>query len=218
MGQQVCSVEDCGKKHDSHGYCAAHVWRWKKYGDPLAGPPMRQRQSGPCRVVGCDRPSKKRGLCHRCDQRKRKGKLYTTRDRQKQGEVCKLPDCDEKPKARGWCVQHYHRWYRYGSPYATGKTAKIREIDETLTLEEQADLWLKRGMQGETKHSSKKDILTPWKQAEAYRREVYVSSGCPDATVRRGQFSRAAAGEGYEHLNSRDGHYPPMKYKNHALV
>lgn len=35
--QRICSVEGCGKKHVARGFCRAHLWRWRKYGDPLAG-------------------------------------------------------------------------------------------------------------------------------------------------------------------------------------
>lgn len=31
----ICSVENCGKKHDSHGFCGAHMAKFRKYGDPL---------------------------------------------------------------------------------------------------------------------------------------------------------------------------------------
>lgn len=35
--KRICSVPDCGKPHDSRGYCAAHANRFRKYGDPLGG-------------------------------------------------------------------------------------------------------------------------------------------------------------------------------------
>lgn len=31
----MCGVEGCFKPHGSHGFCAMHSYRWKKYGDPL---------------------------------------------------------------------------------------------------------------------------------------------------------------------------------------
>lgn len=36
-----CSVEGCNKKHKGHGYCLAHLRRYKKYGDPLGGKMVR---------------------------------------------------------------------------------------------------------------------------------------------------------------------------------
>jgi hypothetical protein len=34
---RICSVDDCGKPHHAHGYCACHAWKFKKYGNALAG-------------------------------------------------------------------------------------------------------------------------------------------------------------------------------------
>lgn len=33
-----CCVEGCTNKHKGHGFCENHLRRYKKYGDPLAGP------------------------------------------------------------------------------------------------------------------------------------------------------------------------------------
>ena len=49
--------------------------------------------------------------------------------------------------------------------------------------------------------SSKSDILTPAKEALRRRREVYVSSGVPDASLRRGNIRRAF-NPARPHLNS----------------
>jgi hypothetical protein len=32
---RFCSIENCHKRHDSHGYCSAHAAKFNKYGDPL---------------------------------------------------------------------------------------------------------------------------------------------------------------------------------------
>ena len=39
---RLCSIPDCGKPHDSHGFCRPHYARWKRHGNPLAG-----RQTSP---------------------------------------------------------------------------------------------------------------------------------------------------------------------------
>lgn len=31
---RICSIPNCGKPHDSHGYCGAHARRFKRHGDP----------------------------------------------------------------------------------------------------------------------------------------------------------------------------------------
>lgn len=31
----TCTIEDCEKPARAHGWCYAHAWRWRTYGDPL---------------------------------------------------------------------------------------------------------------------------------------------------------------------------------------
>lgn len=71
-------------------------------------------------------------------------------------------------------------------------------------LEDEADRIIRESLKGVTKHSDKADILTPWKEAERYRREVYVSSGSPDPAARQGMFHRCTNAARPD-LNSRDG-------------
>lgn len=75
-------------------------------------------------------------------------------------------------------------------------------------LEKEADRLLRESLKGVTKHSEKADLLTPWKEADRYKREVYVASGVPDASTRKGMFHRALNTAKPE-LNSRDGISPP---------
>lgn len=35
--KRICSVDGCGKPHSARGLCANHSYKFKKYGDPLAG-------------------------------------------------------------------------------------------------------------------------------------------------------------------------------------
>lgn len=44
MSHRICSIEGCGRKHSSRGYCSIHYKHWWKYGDPLAGA-FEQNQS-----------------------------------------------------------------------------------------------------------------------------------------------------------------------------
>ncbi len=71
-------------------------------------------------------------------------------------------------------------------------------------LEAEADRLIREDLRGVTKHSEKSDVLTPWKQGERRRREVYVPSGTPDAANRSGMFHRTLNPQ-QRHLNSRDG-------------
>ena len=72
------------------------------------------------------------------------------------------------------------------------------------TLEDQADAIIKESLKGVTSHREKSDILTPWKNADRHRREVYTSLGVPDESIRKGMFGRAA-NRARPDLNSRDG-------------
>lgn len=71
-------------------------------------------------------------------------------------------------------------------------------------LEDEANRLIKESLKGVTRHSEKADILTPWKDLDRHRREVYVPSGVPDASQRQGMFHRAL-NSARPDLNSRDG-------------
>jgi hypothetical protein len=71
-------------------------------------------------------------------------------------------------------------------------------------LEDEANRIIRESLKDVTKHSEKSDILTPWKESERHRREVYVSAGVPDASTRKGMFHRVVNATRPE-LNSRDG-------------
>jgi len=71
-------------------------------------------------------------------------------------------------------------------------------------LEAEADRLIRESLIGVTSHSAKSDVLTAWKTAERYRREVYVSEGVPDASMRQGMFHRVL-NRARPDLNSRDG-------------
>lgn len=79
-------------------------------------------------------------------------------------------------------------------------------------LEEAANEILRQQLSGITKHSDKSDILTPWKEQARKSREVYVPSGTPDASLRRGAFGRSA-NLGAPHLNSIEGHSPARRVR-----
>lgn len=71
-------------------------------------------------------------------------------------------------------------------------------------LEAMANDLLRETFRGETSHSVVNDVLSPWKLAARRRREVYVASGRPDPSFRKGLYRREA-NRVKLHLNSRDG-------------
>jgi hypothetical protein len=62
---RLCSIPNCNKAAFCRGWCSAHHWRFRKFGDPLAGPPLRNRWGSPvCIVDGCNSPRKRgSGMC-----------------------------------------------------------------------------------------------------------------------------------------------------------
>lgn len=85
-----------------------------------------------------------------------------------------------------------------------------------LPLERVANEMLRQSLAGVTKHSEKSDILTPWKEVDRLRREIYSSDGMPDGAIRRGNFHRAYNPQKPE-LNSREGHAPARSRGMNAL-
>lgn len=77
-------------------------------------------------------------------------------------------------------------------------------------LEEEANAIIADSLKGVTSHAAKSDILTPWKEQERRRREVYVKGGSPDPAIRKGMFKKAA-NRTHPQLNSREGIAPPLQ-------
>ena len=80
-------------------------------------------------------------------------------------------------------------------------------------LEDVANEILRQHLSGITKHSDKADVLTPWKETARRSREVYVPSGTPDSSVRKGNFNRSA-NLGSPHLNSSPGGARSRRLRN----
>lgn len=76
------------------------------------------------------------------------------------------------------------------------------------SLEAEADALIKRSLAAST--ADKSDILTPSKEALRRKREVFVPSGVPDSSLRRGQYSRAM-NPVQRHLNSSEGVSAPPR-------
>lgn len=90
---------------------------------------------------------------------------------------------------------------RRGMPLRTGVHKELESV---------ADEILRQHLSGITKHSDKADILTPWKEQSRRSREVYVTDGTPDGSVRRGIFHRGWNSSS-PHLNSVEG-FSPAKH------
>lgn len=59
-----CNVKDCVQPKRAKGYCANHYTKFKKWGDPLAGPGSgRKIQYTHCMVENCEKKHTAIGLC-----------------------------------------------------------------------------------------------------------------------------------------------------------
>lgn len=77
-------------------------------------------------------------------------------------------------------------------------------------LEAEADRLLHESLRGVTSFAAKKDILTPWKEADRKRREMTVPSGTPDPSLRRGMYNREWNSK-HAHLNASEGVVRPSR-------
>ncbi len=59
----LCSVVGCVRPYYGHGYCSAHLRRWKRYGDPLKSGRALNGQRPSCSVVDCNNTAQCRGWC-----------------------------------------------------------------------------------------------------------------------------------------------------------
>jgi hypothetical protein len=56
---KICSIEGCQNRHHSESFCAKHLYRWRKYGDPNYQPYATRI----CDVEGCTKRHYSHGFC-----------------------------------------------------------------------------------------------------------------------------------------------------------
>lgn len=112
MSTTVCSVEGCDKKIMSRGWCSAHYNRWRTFGDPLYGGPVRSWSGSDevCLADGCETLVRNdggaKGMC------KTHYRIYYLEN----SAPCQVPGCERPTQAKGWCGAHYGRWLSHGDP------------------------------------------------------------------------------------------------------
>lgn len=109
MSDRTCSIEGCGRRHYSRGWCKLHLERWKRTGDP--------HQEPRCSVDGCAELHLARSLCATHYQRWWKGgdpgDAYKLRDPDR---TCLVAGCTRVHKGRGYCQMHLIRLRQTGDP------------------------------------------------------------------------------------------------------
>ena len=134
MSKRTCSIEGCGGRVSSRGWCRPHYNRWYRYGDPLAGGPGRVyvKSGRTCTIEDCARPHYGGGLCNAHYQRKKRGAPMNTpvrppvsRPAGTAEKTCTYGDCTDKHFSLGFCSLHYSRHY-HGTDMDAPRRVRLR--------------------------------------------------------------------------------------------
>lgn len=116
MSERTCTFEDCGRPHQSRGYCASHA-RMDRRGEPLR--PIGEyvwQGSNTCAGPKCDKPVRSKGLCPAHYTQQANGQELTpVRQFQPRGGPCSVEACDREAEVEGMCRTHRVRYLR-GDP------------------------------------------------------------------------------------------------------
>lgn len=102
-----CSVDECPRPMSSRELCHPHYERWRKYGDPLVGGPIRQRQpngTGLCARCRTTPKANAKGYCVTC--KAELAQLYRAANPEK------IVDCDLRRLYRIDLVFYQSLWNR----------------------------------------------------------------------------------------------------------
>jgi len=109
---KLCIYPDCGRKHNSKGYCSGHRAMQLK-GEDLV--PIKDRATlympatGLCLIDGCDRKVRSKGYCNAHYNRIVWRGLDPNLGQRssKYPEICSDVDCSAKSMVKGLCLKHY---------------------------------------------------------------------------------------------------------------
>jgi len=59
----MCSIENCKSKVKARGWCAHHLRKFYRWGDPLHVRKLKKDMPQSCRIEDCKKKSQARGLC-----------------------------------------------------------------------------------------------------------------------------------------------------------
>ena len=104
----VCTVQDCGRKHKARGYCQTHYMQFQRGLSDLGPIKVRVRDKPDCCVEdGCGYPVKAKGLCMMHYQRSLRHGHTKSGTRQKPRTGCAIAGCENYLYAKGLCHPHY---------------------------------------------------------------------------------------------------------------
>lgn len=122
VGNRICSIPDCDRRHYARGWCAKHYSKWRRSGTPE---PTVWAKDGQCSIDGCGGAPDARGLCSTHYNRWRRTGTTDT-PRRINGADCSVAGCGRPAKTRTWCPAHYSRWRQYGDVQADRPVLQIK--------------------------------------------------------------------------------------------
>ncbi len=116
MANATCSVDGCGRRATTRGWCATHYERWRKNGY-LGTAAIEPRNWTPveCSIDQCTNPAQAKGFCaHHYGRFNRYGDPLGSPV--KVTRLCKMDGCGRRHYSMGYCCPHYQRWKQGGDP------------------------------------------------------------------------------------------------------
>jgi len=103
---RLCSVKNCGRKHNAHGLCIMHQTRLKRTGDLNRGRHNKPKKIK-CTINGCDKPYDSNGFCQMHNWR---FKTYGDPNYKPWKEKkCSVENWQRKHCGHGFCQLHLRR-------------------------------------------------------------------------------------------------------------
>lgn len=126
----ICTVQECNKRHHAKGYCSMHYKRLLDNGttDKLLRKPVWNKGTrGICKVDNCNVPNARQGYCNR--HALRMDKYGTTDLPKREPEKCSVEGCENEYCANGYCRLHDRRVKRNGTPILQEKEQRFCSIE-----------------------------------------------------------------------------------------
>ena len=113
---RLCSVEGCGRPHNTKGMCGMHYSRAGR-GQSLDAPARMAIAPEKCSYEGCERPYHAHGYCRAHYDRSRQGlPMDAPLKVAEKVARCGFEGCERSIDTRGYCKKHYQQWRKTEPP------------------------------------------------------------------------------------------------------